>query len=156
MSRSQELRDIVQQLVGAWALVSWSEIKPGAAIDYPLGEDAIGQIIYSADGHVAAQLVRRTRERFGAEDWRAASAAEAARAWKEYFGYFGVYSIDLEQRAVVHHVEGAWFPNLSNTDQLRRFRFEDGQLVLDAETEWGRVRIVWERTSRAPNFTAPT
>jgi hypothetical protein len=51
--------DIARALIGAWRLVSWSEIKKDGTTDYPLGQDAIGQLIYSADGHVAAQLARK-------------------------------------------------------------------------------------------------
>ena len=56
--------------------------------------------------------MRSGQKRFLSEDWRIASEAEGSRAWKEYFGYFGTYSIDLHQEVVIHHVEGAWFPNL--------------------------------------------
>jgi hypothetical protein len=69
------------------------------------------------------------------EDWKDASKTESARSWKEYFGYFGTYSIDLRQRAVIHHVEGAWFPNLLHTDQVRHFRFEGSKLVLHTDTK---------------------
>jgi hypothetical protein len=136
---------IVDRLVGAWTLESWVEIKASGKEVYPLGKRAIGQIIYSAEGQVAAQLMRRKRKRFDTENWTDASKGESARAWKEYFGYFGTYSVDLRRRAVVHHVEGSWFPNLRHTNQVRYFRFEGSRLVLDADTKWGRVRIVWQR-----------
>jgi Lipocalin-like domain len=57
----------------------------------------------------------------------------------------GTYSIDVGKRAVIHHIAGAWFPNLLHTKQLRHFRFAGSQLILDADTEWGKVRIVWKR-----------
>jgi Lipocalin-like domain len=86
---------------------------------------------------VAAQLVRKDRRRFVSEDWEEAANSEAATAWKEYFGYFGTYSVDLNQHAVIHHVEGSWFPNLLGSDQVRHFRFEGRRLILDADTKWG-------------------
>jgi hypothetical protein len=48
------------------------------------------------------------------------------------------------------HVEGAWFPNLINTKQTRHFQFEGSRLVLNADTDWGQVQIVWERLAAAP------
>ena len=145
-------QDMVRALIGAWRLVSWSEIKKDGTTEYPLGQDAIGQLIYSADGHVAAQLARNEVEPLREEDWRAASQAESAKAWKNYFGYFGTFSIDTERQAVVHHVEGSWFPNLVDTDQNRSFHFNgDDRLVLDADTAWGQVHIVWQR---APDCSA--
>jgi hypothetical protein len=144
---NEELVTTLRLLIGTWTLESWSERKPDGKVEYPLGEDAIGQIFYSEDGHVAAQLIRRTQDLFVSKDWRDASQVEAARAWKEYFGYFGTYSIDMSKRAVIHHIQGSWFPNLLGTDQIRRFRFEASKLVLDAETDWGQVRIVWKRAT---------
>jgi hypothetical protein len=143
--------DIAGKLIGAWRLVSWSETKTDGSTDYPLGKDAIGQLIYSADGHVAAQLARKGVPPLSDEDWRTASQPESAQAWKSYFGYFGTFSIDTRKQAVIHHVEGSWFPNLSNTDQTRLFRFVGDELVLDADTAWGKVRIVWEK---APDRSA--
>jgi hypothetical protein len=46
-------------------------------------------------------------------------------------------------------VKGGWFPNVEGEDQLRRFRFEGNRLVLDADTSWGKVRIVWSRAVAA-------
>lgn len=144
-NESERKKEVVNRLVGAWNLVGWFEIKANGERVYPLGEGAIGQIMYSADGHVAAQLMSRQPERFRSDDWRQASETESARAWKQYFGYFGRFTIDVEANAVIHHVEGSWFPNLLNTKQERRFHFEGPRLVLNADTEWGKVQIVWER-----------
>jgi hypothetical protein len=130
---------------GAWALKEWSEVRKDGSKTYPLGDHAIGQLIYTADGHMAAQLVAVGRTRFKSDDWREASEEEGAGAFKEYFGYFGTFSLDLARHAVIHHVKGAWFPNVEASDQLRVFRFEKGELVLDADTSWGKVRIVWVR-----------
>lgn len=67
-------------------------------------------------------------------------------AWPSYFGYFGTIIVDLDEGAVIHHIEGGWFPNLVGTQQVRHLeRLEDGYLVLNADTAWGVVRIVWEK-----------
>ena len=147
-------QEIVRRLVGAWTLITWVEIQANGKQVYHLGKGAVGQLLYDANGHVAAQLVRRRRKRFRSEDWKDASETESARAWKEYFGYFGTYSIDLRQRTVIHHVEGGWFPNLLHSDQVRHFRFEGSKLILDANTKWGRVRIVWKRSTGRASKTA--
>jgi hypothetical protein len=134
-----------EQLLGAWKLVSWEEIGGDGAIDFPLGSGAVGLLIYDRSGHVSAQLARSPQTNFESEDWRQASSAEMTAAWPSYFGYFGTFSIDAEERTVTHHIEAAWFPNLVGSDQIRHFRIEPPGLVLDAETAWGRVRIVWKR-----------
>jgi len=82
---------------------------------------------------------------FRKDDWRSAWDTEIAAAWKSYFGYFGTYSVDPERQRITHHIGGAFFPNLVGTDQVRWYRFEGERLVLDADTEWGRIRAIWER-----------
>ena len=149
MDRDMTKEDILKRLAGAWELRSWTEIRSDGTTEFPLGVKARGQILYTPDGHVAAQLVKANRATFTSEDWRDASDAEGARAFKEYFGYFGTFSIDQRKQAVTHHIEGAWFPNLVGTDQIRIFQFVDDQLVLDADTKWGKVRIEWKRAKNA-------
>jgi hypothetical protein len=68
-----------------------------------------------------------------------------ASAWPNYVGYFGTFRIDVEDNAVIHEIEGGWFPNLEGTDQLRRFQLRGDRLDLDADTAWGHVRIVWKK-----------
>jgi hypothetical protein len=137
-----------QQLLGAWRLVTWEE-QTDRGVTYPLGTDAAGQISYDASGRMSAQLVRTSQARFGSEDWRKATSQERSEAWANYFGYFGTYSIDEENKAVIHRIEGSWFPNLVGTEQIRYYRFEGKQLVLLAKTPWGDVRIVWEKYAPA-------
>lgn len=146
---------VKERLLGAWTLVEWSEQRSGGSKAYPLGEDAIGQIVYTEDGHVAAQLARPARRSFPSADWREAEEEDAARAFKEYFGYFGTFTIDTESQVVTHHVEGSWFPNLAGSDQERHYRFENDLLVLDADTDWGKVRIVWRKAQSASKARDP-
>lgn len=132
-------------LVGAWNLVTWFEINSDGNTTAPSGD--IGKLIYTADGNVSAQIVRRHVGPFRNDDWRRASDAEISIAWQSYFGYFGRYSVDPEQQRVTHHIEGAFFPNLTGTDQVRRYRLEGARLILDAETQTGCIRAIWERAT---------
>jgi hypothetical protein len=132
-------------LLGAWRLVSWEARDATGRIFYPLAEDARGQLSYDGSGRMSAQLMRQHQARFASQDWRQASEKEKAAAWGNYFGYFGTYPIDENAGTVTHHIEGSWFPNLIGTQQVRRYRFQRNQLVLNADTEWGQVKIVWKR-----------
>ncbi len=139
--------DIRRKLLGAWRLVSWQEIHEDGSITYPLGEDAIGQLIYAPGDRVSAQLVRTDQPRFASDDWHQATPTEMRVAWPSYFGYFGTFTLDLDKGAVTHHVEAGWFPNLVGTQQVRCVELldEDSCLVLNADTAWGVVRIIWEK-----------
>ncbi len=139
------VQDIRARLIGAWRLLSMHETRADGTAVYPLGEDARGQLMYGAEGRMSAQLIRDKARRFTNDDSREATSEERARAWLDYFGYFGTYSIDPERNAVIHHVEGSWFPNLNGSEQVRLFRFEGERLVLDADTPWGKVQAAWEK-----------
>jgi hypothetical protein len=137
--------DVQQRLIGTWRLVRWEVRLEDGSMTCPLGEDAVGQIQYSADGRMSAQLMRSNQPRFARDDWRRATVDEKAQAWSNYFGYFGTYTIDDRAKVVAHHIEGSWFPNLVAATELRHYRFDGEQLVLDADTPWGRVHIIWEK-----------
>jgi hypothetical protein len=133
------------RLVGAWRLVRWEVRDQNGSLSFPLGHDAVGQIQYSEDGRVSAQLMRPHQAHFASDDWRQATENEKGQAWSNYFGYFGTYTIDETTNVVSHHVEGSWFPNLVSQIENRHYTFEEGRLLLDADTHWGKVHIVWER-----------
>jgi hypothetical protein len=133
-------------LAGAWELVTWQSIREDGTIGYPLGEDAIGQIMYdNSSDRVSAQLVRTGQPSFASDDWQEASAEEMVAAWPNYFGYFGTFTIDTQASTVTHHIDAGWFPNLAGSDQIRHYHFDGDQLVLDADTARGKVRIVWRK-----------
>jgi hypothetical protein len=132
-------------LLGAWRLVSWEARDAEGRVTYPLGEEALGQLFYDGSGRMSAQLMRQHQARFASEDWQQAREIEKATAWGNYFGYFGTYTIDENAGTVTHLVEGSWFPNLIGTQQVRHYRFQKNQLLLNAATPWGQVQIVWEK-----------
>ena len=139
--------EIRKKLLGAWSLVSWQSFADDGSVQYPLGENAVGQLMYDAAGRVSAQLVRPHQKRFDSEDWRKARPEEMVAAWPGYFGYFGTFTVYTGNETVTHHIEAGWFPNLAGTNQIRHYRFDGDQLVLDADTAWDNIRIIWRRVS---------
>ncbi len=129
------LADVPSTIIGAWKLLYWREVHSDGSVDHPLGPDAVGQLMYDPSGRMSVQLVQPHQDRFASDDWREATEEEMISAWPRYFGYFGTYGLDDEQEAVVHHIEGGWFPNLEGTEQIRQCRFDEkGRLHLDAHT----------------------
>jgi hypothetical protein len=143
-TRRMELRE---RLLGSWRPVSWDWRDERGDVESPLGQNPIGLLMYDDAGTVSAQLMRPNQPSFVHDDWRQASDEEKASAWIGYFCYFGTFSVDEEAGIVTHHVEGSWFPNLVGTDQVRQCTLTGDRLSLSAETEWGRVTIVWLRTA---------
>ena len=131
--------DLARRLVGVWDLVSSVELHPDGRTTYPLGEDARGQIVYTADGRMSAQLTRAHRPRFASDDPRASTVTEREEAFTGYFAYFGSYIVDPTAGVVVHRIEGASFPNLVGAELARSAVLEGDRLTLSADTAWGRV-----------------
>jgi hypothetical protein len=146
---SEEAGAVGRSLVGAWSLLECAEILQDGSKRLPLGEGARGQVVYTADGRMSAQLVRADRAPFASDDFRGAPVDVAAEAFQQYFGYFGSYTVDASAGTVTHFIEGAWFPNLENKAQVRTFRLEGDRLIFEAATPWGVIRNIWIRASGA-------
>jgi len=142
---SGAVRAVRERLIGAWALLECAEIMQDGSKRLPYGEGALGQVIYTADGRVTAQLVRAGRTAFPSDDYREAPVELTVAAFQDYFGYFGRYEVDAHAGTVTHFIEGASIPNLESTAQARAFRLEGDRLVLEAATPWGFIRNTWVR-----------
>jgi hypothetical protein len=82
-----------ERLVGSWRLISY-EVRDGDGelAGYPLGDDAAGYLIYTADGFMSVQVMRRDRPRYQAEGLGDGTEAESADAARCYVAYAGVLS----------------------------------------------------------------
>ena len=135
-------------LVGAWRLLSWENRAADGQITYPMGADALGYLLYTADGRFSVTISRRGRAGFAAGDLLSGTTEEQARAVEGYVAYAGRYSFHGDR--VIHHVELSLFPNWVGTDQERWVELAGDRLTLSASPLLlaGRQqipRLVWER-----------
>ena len=137
--------DVRQKLTGSWDLVAYELRTPDGKTSRPLGDDPVGRISYDAGGRMSAHLMRRGVAKFRAAKREESAPDEIVAAWKGYVGYFGHYTIDETATAVIHLVEGAWYPNYVGTQQVRVYRFDGDRLTLKAESASGHVTVVWKR-----------
>lgn len=136
-----------QDLIGAWRLESWSLIySDGRPPEFPLGPDAHGIIMYTADGHVTATLMRA-----GRANAAPATDAEKARAYGDSFAYAGRY--EVRDGAVYHSIEIATNPSLVGFTSTRHIAMSGDQLTLsgpDFTADQPRTQqIVWQRAARS-------
>ena len=135
--------------IGTWKLVSYTSDVDGN-ITYPLGKDAAGQLMYDANGYMAAQITDVHRPKFATEDFRKLAPEEMSAAFKGYVAYFGTYEIDEEKKAVIHHVVNSLLPNWMGTDLIRLYEFTGNRMTLRSEAMVRGSHIivltlVWER-----------
>ncbi len=132
-----------KDLLGTWRLESWSLVyDDGRPPEFPLGSDAQGLIMYTADGHMAATLMQTGRP--GAAP---ASEADKAVAYTQSFAYSGRY--EVSNGTVFHSIEIATNPALVGFRSTRHIQLEGEQLILsgpDFTPGTSRTqRIVWLR-----------
>lgn len=137
------MRAAVEDLLGAWRLEGWSLVYDyGRPPEYPLGSDAKGLIMYTADGHVAATLMKADRSAETPE-----SDAARAIAYAGSFAYAGRY--EVRDGTVFHSIEIATNPALIGIKSTRHIQFDGDRLTLsgpDFAAGTSRTqRIVWRR-----------
>jgi hypothetical protein len=137
------MTDLAAKLLGTWRLESWSLVyADGRPLEFPLGEDAVGYLMYAADGHMSAALARADRPPLDP-----ASDASKAQAYEAFFGYAGRF--EVREGAVVHKIDFGTNPALAGVNSLRRVELDGDRLVLTgpdfAPGSLRSHRILWRR-----------
>ncbi|MFJ9348635.1 lipocalin-like domain-containing protein [Streptomyces sp. NPDC101237] len=146
-------RDAVRErLIGAWRLVSYTATSTAGETVSPLGPAPYGLIVYTAEGHMSAQLGRGDRPPLRSARLEDAADDELARAAAGYLAYGGPFEV-VGPTTVEHHVTTSLFPNWIGRAQVREVGFDGPDLVLRVATAtrlWGADRIAeltWRRLS---------
>lgn len=132
-----------KDLLGTWRLESWSLVyDDGRPPEFPLGHDAQGLIMYTADGYMAATLMKA-----GRQSTAPTSEADKAMAYAQSFAYSGRY--EVSNGTVFHSIEIATNPALVGFRSTRHIQLEGDTLTLtgpDFSAGTSRTqRIVWRR-----------
>ena len=129
------------KLVGSWRLVSWinSDGSPRCTQDEG---PASGEIIYSADGHMSAQLGCAEISINVAEE--ESLQALSRKLSRRHLSYYGPFTVDETAHTVTHHVAGSSILNdYTGSNQVRSYTFEtNDRLVLQPP---GGARLTWLR-----------
>ena len=136
------------QIAGTWRLVNYEARGIDGSINYPLGRDAVGYLIYTDDGFMSVAMMAAGRQSYAKDDLLGGSNAERLAAADGVFSYCGLYG--MEDDSILHHVEVASFPNRVGTSQRRFFRLDGDRLFLTTPPMLisGREmvgHILWER-----------
>ena len=140
-------------LVGAWRLLSWENRAADGQITYPMGADALGYLLYTADGRFSVTISRRGRAGFAAGDLLSGTTQEKARALEGFVAYAGRYSFYGDR--IIHHVELSLFPNWVGSNQERSVLLAGDRLTLSASPlllagKQQIPRLIWERVDPFP------
>jgi hypothetical protein len=143
-----------ERLVGSWRLISY-EVRDtdGELVGYPLGEEATGSLIYTADGLMSVQVMRPDRPRYQAGGIGDGTDAESAAAARGYVAYAGPYRVEGDS-VVVHEPEVSLFPNWVDATVVREVVLAEPRLELTTPKPlpFGGQELtavlLWERVER--------
>jgi hypothetical protein len=108
-------------LIGTWHLVSFEFRHADGEVTYPIGKNAVGLLIYTAEGYMAVQLMRTDRPAFASDDVFEGTSEEIKAAYEGFTAHFGMYTVDDAAGTVTHHVQGHIFPNRNGSTVTREW-----------------------------------
>jgi len=129
MYSDQSESDVKQKFIGTWLLKAFEFRRSDGVVVDVLGKDAVGMLMYDANGHMSGQMMRVDRPSFASGDQQKGTPEEVKAALDGYIAYFGEYEIIEGEKTIIHHTKGAMFPNLVGQDQKRFFEFSGNQMT---------------------------
>lgn len=133
----------LDDLVGTWEIVSYTLTREDGTEYYPLGEDCRAYLIYTADGHVSAQMSATGRPAYASRDLHEGTVGEMAAAARGYVAYCGTYTLDLEHGDVIHHIDISMNPTWAGQSQARHVSWDGEFLTITADVN--TARLVWRK-----------
>lgn len=140
------------QFVGNWKLIAFEvqRTDDDGPVRYPLGENPVGLLSYTADGYMSVNMMDSSRPKFASYDYLKGTTDEIKAAFEGYIAYFGTFEILESHHLVSHKVEAAWFPNWVGQQQRRFYEFSGNRLHLSSlpmpigDGEYVAI-LIWER-----------
>lgn len=136
-------------LVGTWRLISFEVQDQQGSVTQPFGQNPVGFITYTVEGHMSVQFGRADRPNLNVSDWWGATPTELAAAARDYFAYCGTY--EYRDGEVMHRVELSLIPNWIGGTQVRLVALDGDTVTLSTPslTVGGQQQVatlVWQRT----------
>jgi Lipocalin-like domain len=141
-------------LIGAWSLVAWKRTRQDdGTTTYPLGPDATGSLVYTADGSMSVHVAAAARPPTGSVDPFGGDDAARATAYSTYLAYWGTYEVRPD--VIVHHISTSLYPAWTGQEQARSYTRDGDGLTLRTpamqEPDGSTVvnELVWTRNDES-------
>jgi len=120
---------LVNPLVGSWQLERVVAVRPsGEETVSRWGRDPTGMITYTADGHMASQIMGDPRPAI--RDRANPTPEESQAILGSYLAYSGTYTYDPSTRVVVHHASMSIEPTEIGQDMPRQVELQGDRVTL--------------------------
>ena len=143
-----------EQFHGVWGLISYEfRLADGIRLR-PMGQGARGLLIYERSGYMMLQVMDPDRPLFESGDWLKGTPEEIQAAWEGAFADYGTFELDERRQMIIHHVQGASFPNWVGNARELFFEFAGKCLTLmtlpmPLAGEQAVGYLTWERVGEA-------
>lgn len=138
---------ISEQLKGtSWSLVEYkSESKDGDAL-YPLGEDALGTIVFTDARHTTVQIMAKDRTKALSQEEldKYNTSVEKEMGRLGYHAYTGPFTFDEEESILTTHVHISLIPDYVGSKQARKASIE-GDILKLSNVQHPERKLVWKR-----------
>jgi hypothetical protein len=119
-SAAAQQKNLKEQLVGTWALVSAETTAQDGTKTALFGANPKGILIFDSGGRFAQVQVRADRPKFKVNNRLQGTPEENASTLAGGVAQFGTWSINEAEKSLMVHMEGVvHFPNEEGTDQKR-------------------------------------
>jgi putative ABC transport system substrate-binding protein len=154
-SAISQQKSIKDQLIGAWALVSFNATAADGTKRQDFGANPKGILILEAGGRYALVQGRPDRPKFkGDNDLRLETpAAEFGEAARAFAANFGTWSVNEADKTLVLRLEGNLIPNAEGTGTEVAVSLAGDELKLTGGT--GRYEAVYRRAKSAAPAQQP-
>jgi hypothetical protein len=120
----------VERFCGVWRLMSYEFRLADGILIRPMGQGVRGLLMYERTGYMMLQVIDPERPRFQSDDWLRGTVDEICAAWEGVFAYYGTFEVDERRQMIIHHIQGATFPNWIGAARELFFEFADNRLTL--------------------------
>ena len=129
-----------------WSLVTYQSEDKNGNINYPLGDEAKGYIIFTENNILSVQLMATGRDKEVPAEIieKMNTPVEEEMAKRGYHAYSGPYTLDEESDILTTDVELSLIPNYVGSQQHRKASIEEDKLYL-SNIEHPERKLVWTR-----------
>lgn len=138
---------LTEKLKGTtWSLVTYQSEDKNGKINYPLGEDALGYIIFTEENILAVQLMAADRTQVVPKEVLEKMNTVVEKEMKElgYHAYSGSFSVNEETSVLTTNVEMSVISTYVGSKQKRKAEIKEDKLYL-SNIEHPERKLVWQK-----------
>lgn len=138
---------MLEKILGtSWALEAFQSADKAGNVNFPLGEEAKGVIIFTNEQRMAVQIMAANREEEVSEEILDSMNTDAEKEMAKlgYHAYSGPFDFDEEKAHLTTHVDMSAVATYVGSDQTRSAKIEGDTLYL-SNVEHPERKLVWKK-----------